>query len=67
MTTVKKHYGSPRSRDPAVGQPPITRWFYPGFVVYFEYDQVIDSVIPGDPPPLFHRAQLMTGASAQNL
>jgi hypothetical protein len=27
-----------------VGQPPITRWDYASYSVYFEYDRVIDSV-----------------------
>jgi hypothetical protein len=27
-----------------VGQPPITRWVFPTFVVYFEYQHVIHAV-----------------------
>jgi hypothetical protein len=27
-----------------VGQPPIERWEYPGFIVYFEYRNVLHSV-----------------------
>jgi hypothetical protein len=27
-----------------VGKPPITRWDYPGFSVFFEGDRVIDTV-----------------------
>lgn len=44
MGTVAQRYGEPDVRHAAVGQPPITRWDYQGFSVYFEYDQVIDSV-----------------------
>jgi len=28
-----------------VGKPPISRWEYPGFVVYFEHEHVIHSVV----------------------
>ena len=41
---VKRVVGAPSRRHAAVGQPPITRWDYPGFSVYFEYDKVINSV-----------------------
>ncbi len=41
---VSQRHGEPTTRHAAVGQPPITRWDYPGFSVYFEYDKVIDSV-----------------------
>ena len=37
MTTasVEKTFGSPAQRHEAVGQPPITRWDYATFSVYF--------------------------------
>ncbi len=41
---VVAEYGSPSSRQGPVGSPPITRWDYPGFAVYFEYDRVIHAV-----------------------
>jgi len=49
MTAVESSYGSPSERHAAVGgasvqQPPITRWDYPSFSVYFENDRVIHSV-----------------------
>ncbi|MDN5871256.1 MAG: hypothetical protein L0H73_11130 [Nitrococcus sp.] len=44
MGQVKQHFGMPRRIFPAVGEPPITRWVYPQFVVYFERDWVIHSV-----------------------
>src|SRR5580693_3791324 len=44
MAQVAGKFGDPRSKTPAVGKPPISRWEYPGFVVYFEYDHVIHSV-----------------------
>jgi hypothetical protein len=44
MGQVEKRFGAPTQRYPAVGQPPITRWVYPNFVVYFEYEHVIHAV-----------------------
>lgn len=49
MTAVESSYGAPTSRHPAVGgasaqQPPITRWDYPSFSVYFEHDKVVHAV-----------------------
>jgi hypothetical protein len=41
---VEQRYGAPADRLAAIGQPPITRWVYPSFVVYFEYDLVIHAV-----------------------
>ncbi len=45
MTQVATKFGAPVNKVPAVGKPPISRWEYPGFVVYFENDRVIDSVV----------------------
>ena len=45
MNAVESRYGAPATRYPAVGQPPITRWDYPGFVVYFENDLVLHAVL----------------------
>ncbi len=49
MTAVESTYGAPSQRHGAVGgavvaQPPITRWDYPSFSVYFENDRVIHAV-----------------------
>jgi hypothetical protein len=44
MDSVEKAYGMPAERHEAVGQPPITRWDYPTFSVYFEHDRVIHAV-----------------------
>jgi hypothetical protein len=44
MKTVEKQFGAPANRHPTVGKPPITRWDYPGFSVFFEGDRVIHSV-----------------------
>jgi hypothetical protein len=47
MTQVASKFGDPVTKVPAVGNPPISRWEYPGFVVYFERDHVIHSVVSG--------------------
>ena len=49
MAQVQARFGAPSDRlDPRGGQkrdwPTINRWTYPGFVVYFERDKVIDAV-----------------------
>ena len=45
MGDVEKHFGAPVNRHPTVGAPPITRWDYNGFSVFFERDRVIDAVV----------------------
>ena len=45
MKTVEKQFGAPTTRHPTVGKPPITRWDYPNFSVFFEGDRVIDTVV----------------------
>lgn len=47
MDKVEATYGVPANRAPAIGEPPITRWEYPNFVVYFEHHLVIHSVARG--------------------
>lgn len=41
---VEAEFGAPSSRRGPVGDPPISRWDYPGFAVFFEYDRVIHAV-----------------------
>jgi hypothetical protein len=45
MDQVANKFGSPVTKIPAVGKPPISRWEYPGFVVYFEANHVIHAVV----------------------
>jgi hypothetical protein len=47
MDKVEATYGAPSNRAAPVGEPPITRWEYPGFVVYFEHQFVIHTVASG--------------------
>ena len=45
MEQVREQFGSPREVLGPVGNPPITRWVYDNYTVYFERDIVLDSVI----------------------
>jgi hypothetical protein len=49
MDQVAGKFGAPATKVPAVGQPPISRWEYPGFIVYFEHEHVIHSVVVSSP------------------
>ena len=43
--SVESRFGAPQAKDAAVGDPPISRWEYKDFVVFFEYDRVIHAVV----------------------
>jgi hypothetical protein len=50
MTQVEAKFGAPQQKLSAVGggsrrTPPITRWIYAGFSVYFENTHVVDAVL----------------------
>lgn len=52
MAQVERRYGAPVERLPTAGggkprQPPINRWRYNGYTVYFERERVIHSVRDG--------------------
>jgi len=53
MSQVEAKFGAPVEKHAAVSdpgtshQPPITRWDYAGFSVFFEHDRVIDTVATG--------------------
>ena len=44
MARVESAFGAPSDRRGAVGEPPISRWEYPGFTVFFEHEHVIHTV-----------------------
>ncbi|AFJ02488.1 hypothetical protein Q7C_1338 [Methylophaga frappieri] len=46
MQQVEQRFGAPSQRLNAIGEPPITRWHYPDFDVFFEHSQVIHAVVP---------------------
>ena len=50
MAAVEAAFGAPAQKHAAVGggsvhTPPITRWDYPTFIVYFENSHVVNSVL----------------------
>jgi len=45
MAQVRQQYGNPVTERPTVGEPPITRWDYDGYSVFFEHDLVLHSVV----------------------
>jgi hypothetical protein len=51
MAVVEQKFGAPANKTGPVGSsaknPPITKWFYPNFVVVFENDKVIHTVVVG--------------------
>jgi len=44
MDTILQRFGEPETKMAPVGDPPITRWAYPGFTVYFEHQLAIHAV-----------------------
>ena len=46
MAAVEAKFGAPSNKSSPVGNPPITKWFYPNFVVVFENDKVLHAVVP---------------------
>ena len=44
MDSVLSQSGEPENKLEAIGQPPITRWIYSDYTVYFEHQSVIHSV-----------------------
>jgi hypothetical protein len=42
---VRRDYGDPQEITDAVGEPPISQWIYGDYVVYFEGDWVLYSVV----------------------
>ncbi len=45
MQQVYNKFGQAQQEIAAVGKPPITRWIYEKFTVYFEHNRVVDTVI----------------------
>ncbi len=46
---VVARFGEPLAVNSPVGEPPISRWEYPDFYVYFEYNHVIHTVLKHKP------------------
>jgi len=49
MTEVLEKFGEPLTKEPEVGEPPITRWNYENYRVIFEYQYVIHSLSTNNP------------------
>lgn len=50
MNQVEAQFGAPTTKHAPVGgnrpqHPPITRWSYPDFTVYFEHSHVVNAVV----------------------
>lgn len=45
MSFVEQKFGQPEQKSPVVGRPPISRWSYDKFNVFFEDQTVIHSVV----------------------
>lgn len=45
MENVQSRFGEATDKFSAVGEPPITKWVYKGFTVYFESEFVIHAVV----------------------
>ncbi|MHB9798925.1 phosphodiesterase [Pseudomonas sp. MT3] len=56
---VLERFGLPDEEHPAVGKPPINRWDYREFSVYFESGRVVDAVRQ-------HHSQYLKDLSPQN-
>lgn len=63
MEEVERRYGTPVSRDPAVGKPPITRWNYNGFSVFFEHRTVLHAVQKDRPAEIYRKDELLPASS----
>ncbi len=48
MDNVEHIFGTPLQKQDAVGKPPISRWVYADYVVYFEYNMVLHTVMKSD-------------------
>ena len=64
MAQVASKFGDPLTKVAAVGTPPISRWEYSGFVVYFERDHVIHAVVSASAPADSSGAALPPAAAA---
>lgn len=45
MQQVEARFGTPLEKIAAVGKPPISRWVYPDYTVYFEHQYVLHVVL----------------------
>ena len=48
--SVTQEFGQPSKQSPSIGDPPISRWMFDQYTVYFEYNHVIHTVSHHDQP-----------------
>lgn len=48
MSSVEKQFGRPITKIAPVGEPPIARWVYPDYTVYFEGKYALHAVLHHD-------------------
>lgn len=65
MDRVRSQFGTPKTTYPAVGDPPITRWDYESFHVFFEHQLVLHAVVPNKPLLVDHQDELTPAALPQ--
>ncbi len=50
--SVEAQFGTPQAINDAIGEPPISSWQYHDYIVYFEYDLVLHTVLKHKPANL---------------
>lgn len=45
MQQVEQRFGVAQEQRSPVGDPPVTRWLYEDFTVFFEYDKVVHATV----------------------
>ena len=45
QASVRNRWGAPQDIQGPVGEPPISQWHYSDFIVYFEHDRVLHTVV----------------------
>lgn len=45
QASVRAKWGAPMEIQGPVGEPPISQWYYQDFIVYFENDRVLHTVL----------------------
>ncbi|WP_144401640.1 hypothetical protein [Isoalcanivorax pacificus] len=63
-SAVERAFGAPGEKRAPVGQPPISRWVYPDFTVYFEGDYTLHAVSHQPPPTPAAVPEVVSGPSA---
>lgn len=49
---VERQFGEPIEWTDAVGEPPISSWEYPDYIIYFEHDLVLHTVLKTTARPI---------------